>query len=282
MPDLINLSEKEAIELIEKNKLEYTVNRVVDTRVKPGTVIDQDPVADTKLKEGYPVEITVSDKGEPVPVPNLINRDIYDAENLLKRLKLKVETNYVSSDLPAGRVISQDIPEGTKVEVGTVVPVKVSQGEEAREITMPKLNALDIEDAKALVEELNLKMGSITEEDSELPKGTVIWQNHKTGEMLKKNSVINLKISNGKKKGEEVPAETPKEKEKQEESSVSFTINVAKDGTALRVERTQDGVTTTVYNEMVNSGDVPINTSGKPGARFDIYADGALIETINK
>lgn len=290
MPDLADMTEAEAKSVIKDMELKFNISRKTVEDKEAGRVISQDPAAGTKLKKGYPVEIVISESGGTVQVPELVNKNIYQAETIARRLKLKLDPKYVESESSeSGTVLSQDILTGTDVEAGTIIGVTVSKGKDKSQIIMPKLLSKDLSQAKEELESMNLRLGSATEEDSDEPKGTIIWQSHITGEELNENTIVNVKVSNGKKKEKEEKIEDKEKDNKEEikekenkEKPVQLTINVAKEGTAIKVERTQNGETTTVYNQVVSAGDIKIPTSGLPGARFDIYADGALIDSVVK
>ncbi len=294
MPDLTLQTEAEAKKMADDLGITYTINRKPVENEKAGIVIEQDPVAGTKFKKDYPVVIVISENGGPVEVPDFLNQNIYQAETIARRMKLKLSPSYVKSETgEAGKIIEQDIPAGREVEAGTVITVKVTQGKEETKIVMPKLLALTLDEAKAELAKNNLKLGSAHEEASSEPKGTIVWQSYPTGEELNKNTVVSVKISdgNGKKETDKEKEKEEKDKDKEKEDKkddkqkmnpVQLTINVAKEGTVIRVERSQNGETTTVYNQSVSAGDVRIGTEGLAGARFDIYADGALIDSVTK
>lgn len=292
MPDLIDMTESEAKDRIRELELEFEIKRKPVSDRDPGKVISQDPVAETKLKKGYPVELVVSESGGSVTVPSFLNKNIYEAETIARRLKLKLNPKYINSEMEeSGIILSQEISEGSSVESGTVINVSVSQGKEKSEILMPGLIGKSLDEAKKEIEASGLKLGNVDEENSDKPKGSVIWQSHKSGAELNKNTLIHLKLSNGKAdkpeedKKEDKEPEKDKDKDKTKEpkeKSVELTINVVKDGTAIKVERTQNGETSTVYNQVVAAGDVRISTSGLAGAKFDIYADGALVDSVVK
>ncbi len=287
MPDLMNKTEAEAKSTISELELEFNISRKLVEDGEAGLVIGQDPAAGTKLKKGYPVEIIISETGGNVVVPELVNKNIYEAETIARRLKLKINPRYVQSEnTESGIILDQDVPSGREVESGTIIGVTVSQGQETIKVVMPKLLGKSLSEGREELEKNSLKLGSAHEEDSDQPKGLIIWQSHKTGDELNKNTIVNVKISSGKKKDieENKPEENKDDNIKDEvkEKPVQLTINVAKEGTAIKVERTQNGETTTVYNQVVNAGDIRIPTSGLPGARFDIYADGALIDSVIK
>ncbi len=97
-----------------------------------GTILAQDPAADTKVDKGSQVTVTVATGTETVAVPDLRLRTEADALAAIFQAGL---TNGTRSDtfdaiVPAGSVVGQDPQAGIRVARGTAVNYVVSKGPE--------------------------------------------------------------------------------------------------------------------------------------------------------
>lgn len=133
-----------------------------------------------------------------VPVPDITNKQVSDALDLLEGPKLalrKIGSEFDGS-LPAGTIIRQLPSAGTTVREGKVVRVWVSQG--SQNIAVPELVSLPLRNAELKLRQAYLTVGtketaySLTAE-----KGTIISQEPAAGEFLNKGQAVNLIVSSG-------------------------------------------------------------------------------------
>ena len=62
---------------------------------------------------------------------------------------------------------------------------------------VPTLVGEDVDEALKMIAKAGLQNGSIRNDESDLPKGTVTFQSVEGGQMVKKDTVINLRVSKG-------------------------------------------------------------------------------------
>ena len=96
-----------------------------------GSIISASPSSGSRLKKGDVITLTVSLGKEAtlVTVPSLLGKSESEALYILERLGLKTDSiSYESSNGALGTVISQSIPEGTRVLEGCRVSLGVSKG----------------------------------------------------------------------------------------------------------------------------------------------------------
>jgi beta-lactam-binding protein with PASTA domain/tRNA A-37 threonylcarbamoyl transferase component Bud32 len=95
-----------------------------------GTIIDQDPEADSQVDPESAVSVTVSSGPETVLVPNVICQDVDDAQATISSagLGFDVTGERFSTECPEGTVAQQNPAGGASVQRGSTVRVKVSQG----------------------------------------------------------------------------------------------------------------------------------------------------------
>lgn len=112
-----------------------------------------------------------------VSVPNLIGKDLDQAQKIVNeyKLKLKVVNELYSSDYPMNKIISQRPVPGFKKRPNTEVEVIVSKG--PRLVKVPNLIGKTQLEAQLALDEVRLKLGEIlTASSQEFPEGVVIKQ----------------------------------------------------------------------------------------------------------
>jgi eukaryotic-like serine/threonine-protein kinase len=92
---------------------------------------------------------------------------------------------------------------GNVVREGRNVFLTVSGGEER--ITMPDLIGRSLRDARIALEHMELRIGKISYEASDMPPETVVRQNTPAGRPIRKNTIIEITVSGGENAEIEVP-----------------------------------------------------------------------------
>jgi serine/threonine-protein kinase len=110
-------------------KVRQPVIRQEDPNHTPGTVIKQDPAADTQMPKGTEITLTVA-KAPPVQIPTgLIGHPADEVKATLEGLGLTVDPQEQSStDVEKDHVISLDPGEGQTIKAGGTVTMVVSTG----------------------------------------------------------------------------------------------------------------------------------------------------------
>ena len=165
-----------------------------------GYVLDQSPSGGRTAKVGSTVLLTVSMGPENNTMPNLLNRTLQDASLVLDGMSidLSVEVEYESSDVYTEGYIMQTIPASEEpLKSGQHVRLIVSQGAEVQLVEVPSVVGEDQDTALEAIDAAGLGRGSIRYDDSDLPGGTVIFQSIDPGQQVKRETVINLRVSRG-------------------------------------------------------------------------------------
>lgn len=138
-----------------------------------------------------------SSGGKDVEVPNIIGMTLDDAKSKLEDIELVlVDAGTEKSDKPEGTIIKIDPKEGSTVKAKSKVRVIVSSGQS--KVKMPDLREEDTETANKILQSLNLKIDSTTEEYSDdIPKGQIISQNPAKNTEIDTNTKISVVISKG-------------------------------------------------------------------------------------
>lgn len=164
-----------------------------------GMIIEQKPIADTKIKKNSEVELVVSSGISSFVMPELRNETASAAKQTLNELGITDITiaNKPDATIALGRVISTDPAAQTELKKGDKVILYVSAGAADEPVRMPDLTGKSEIEARAALSKLDISIGKVSYEGSLLPKGQISWQSIEKDTKVKKGSSVEIKISNG-------------------------------------------------------------------------------------
>ncbi len=172
--------------------------------IPKGRVIRQVPEAEESIAEDGVIRVILSKGKEVYKLPPLVGKTIEEAEKALAGmgLKLVVEWEDYSEDIPQGCIISQTPEAGEDLHEGETVRVILSQGKKPvvkRVIVVPKLVGRSKKEAEAITNNLGLKLVIEGEEYSEkFLKDFVTKQSPLAGESIEDGEVVRVTLSKGK------------------------------------------------------------------------------------
>lgn len=286
VPTVLNLSEDEAVEILEDKNLKANVSRYAQSNnYEPGKVMEQDPGPKTKVKKNSTINLVISE-GREVKVPDLSGMTLDQAEEKLKELDLelgKTSTDF-SESVKKDTIIDQEPRENEKVQAGSEVDVTVSLGKEEPDIEnvkVPNFVGEYEEDAINIAVENKLTVGNITYKYSDkYEKDVVMSQSIPSNTQVAENSTINFVVSNGKKPNSENSNE---DDNKSQEVNVKFTINVPtdKDSFNVKVYKVGDNNKNSdllynqnhTKNELDSSGNLNLDFKSVVGTKVNILID---------
>lgn len=289
VPDLRGRLESEAREETEDLGLIFNVRgTATSTEFEPGRVISQSVKANSKVNEGFTIDVVLSEGEDSKRVPGLVNKTYEEAEQLLKDAGLQVgERKYESSDVTPNNVVMRQEPDAfTYLAPGSRVHLIISQGEEIKNVAMPSLIGMDSISARNEILKFDLVVGDVKDEhDETAPLGKVFWQSYEPGTEVETKTAVDFYVSLGP---EEVEEPEPPVVEPDSEKSITVRLTPFSDRpqTQIKIVRRQDGIQMQVYNESheFSNGEVPLELRGIIGAEFDIYFDDIyqFTQTINE
>lgn len=132
-----------------------------------------------------------------IKVPTIMDQPKADGQKAVEDLGLKfVVLSEEKSEKPKDTIIAVFPNEGTTVKKDSEVRVRISSGPEESEL--PDFTKLEKNAAQDYIVNLGLRVGKITEENSEdISQGAVIKSDPAAGTKVKKGDVVNLVISKG-------------------------------------------------------------------------------------
>lgn len=280
VPAVTGLDKDEAIKLLKEKKLNGLIVKTVnDDSVEAGKIVEQSPAANSEVKEGTNVELTVSVGKNKTIVPNLSNIDLDKVEDILSKSNLslgKVERKY-DDKVDENKIISQSVNFGEEVEKGTKIDIVVSRGKEDKKVEVPDLMGKTEAEAIKILYDSGLAVGKTEKKADNQKAGTVIWQSYGKGVKVDAETKIDIVISSGKSNSDsvlnlnyytEAGAVTKK-----------YTINEPDKNYQLVITKNSDAGETKIYEKTIvtGGGKLTINIKAKSSDRFNIYINGELI-----
>ena len=230
-------------------------------------IMDQDPKPGEEVEEGSTITVTISGGKEAVEMIDVKEMTYEDAVQALQEIGLKADTpDYeFSEDVEKDKVISYTPPKGTELYPGDEVHLVISKGPESKTVIVPSVTGQSIDQARRMLEELGLKVGSTEEITSDKAKGIVVYQSIAPNTEVDEGTAVTLHYSKGP--------------ESQPISSQPISVTLPTDRDSVTVRITVGGQE--VYNEVVNTsvGTVTTSVEGTGTQEVCIYIDDALVET---
>ena len=242
-----------------------------DATVPISSVLRQDPLAGTIVREGKTVRVVVSQGGQTVLAPAVIGLPLRNAEMMLRQSQLalgEVSESY-SLKQDKGMVLSQDPKAEASVERDALINLVISGGAPPTGVAlMPDFLRKNVEEAQSWAAGAVMKLELKTDVSSLFPNGTVLTQSPAADSLLSPDAHVQLLISGRKGAAPTVAAKTFKYELPQSgsESQVRIVV-IDKYG-----ERE-------LFNGVRKPGtkiEVPVQETG--GARVKIYMNGILVE----
>ncbi|OAQ40613.1 serine/threonine protein kinase [Pedobacter psychrophilus] len=170
VPDLKGLSIEKAVEILENEGFRYQVDSVFILDKAPGLVTEQDPDANTNVKDNRMIYLTIVSSQTPdVNFPDIENKTFIEAQAMLSNYGLKVGDTIYRSDIARDAVLEftfagQPLRIGQKVPKGSKINLVLGDGFGASEVELPNLVGLTLSEAMFSLKGASLTLGSITYE----------------------------------------------------------------------------------------------------------------------
>lgn len=185
--------------LKDKGFTDYEVQMEYSDEYDNGEVIKTTPAAGETTTVDTKIVLVVSKGAEKAEVPNLVGKTVSEAQKALsnKGLTDGGSTEEYSNTVAEGKIISQNVKAGKKVDGGTSVSYVVSKGKKPAEtVAVPDLRGYSLADAISALSNRGLSYKEIAA-DSPSPSGTVVDMSPDIGSQVEVGSTITLYVSNG-------------------------------------------------------------------------------------
>jgi serine/threonine-protein kinase len=183
-----------AAQILQNQGFEVQIDPSVNADVEKDRVFAQDPRPGETADEGSTVHLRVSSGPGQAAVPTVTGLPRDEAEQQLTNAGMKSKVQQEFSDtVKKGVVISTSPPVGTLVERGTTVTLTVSKGKE--QVAVPDIEGQTEDNARNAIESAGLRVGKVTQEESDQDPGTVIDQSPAAGKQVAKGSAVDLTVA---------------------------------------------------------------------------------------
>jgi serine/threonine-protein kinase len=192
VPNVVGMSESEAIALLQSNKLRAD-SHTVPSEQDEGTVVAQAPQPDERVDEGTVVRINIASGPQPVGVPDVVGSSYGDALATLQSAGFAVRRIDVESNEPAETVIDQDPSANTVQPKGATITLKVSKGPSTTAV--PDVTGLDQDTATATLRSAGFDV-SVVEKDTTDPAedGVVLSQRPRGGNQADVGATVTIVV----------------------------------------------------------------------------------------
>jgi len=199
IPDLTNKSLDEAREILVDKKL-FVIKSGIElhARIDKDKIIQQDPLAGSKVKINSVVKVTLSAGKEKVIVPRFIGRSLQAiGPEIIEAGLMKGKISHVHTPAyAAGKIISQNPLDSEEVARGSRISFLVSQGERERKFLMPDLIGTRSSVVIEKLKELEFNIGHIRYSYYPgLESGIIINQYPEPGSRIQRRNLITMEVS---------------------------------------------------------------------------------------
>lgn len=206
VPNLQGMHRDKLEEFLDERDLDYFIDdSTYHVGMAPFLVYQQYPLAGSKVKKGRKIYVSInSGKPDLIKMPNLLNRSVMNAQREIENLGLLMGETKLIPDLQLNAVLKQqikgsDIPPGTLVAKGTRIDLVIGDGLSNRELQVPDLRGMPLDEAVFLLKGSGLQKGTVlTEEDPDVPANYVTRQKPDPGGKIREGDVIDIWISGEK------------------------------------------------------------------------------------
>ncbi|MCX6640209.1 MAG: PASTA domain-containing protein [bacterium] len=201
VPSVIRMDIEDAKAVLSEKGFPLVVDKAQNNGDYPeGAVIDQNPKPLAITKPGRRVYVTVSTGEKLFSMPNLVGKSPQDAVFAAQSIGLSLtddDFTYDNSDYyPAGVVMSQSVPPGTKINKAMPLQIVISIGNTTGEVPVPNLVGKPLERAKKDLITAGLLVGKIKFKSRlDLLPNTVIAQNPPADSLAQKSASVDLIVS---------------------------------------------------------------------------------------
>ena len=144
LPDYQGLTIDELDEYKLGSELEFVVNdSVYDETKEPGTILEQNPIPNSKVKQGRKIYLTiVTETPEKVKMPNLIDLSLRQSISLLETYGLRINKLKYIQDIAKNAVLKQMhgdtvIEPGEKIYKGAKIDLILGKGRGDQMVQIP-------------------------------------------------------------------------------------------------------------------------------------------------
>lgn len=181
VPSLVNKSVQDAIKILDETGLEYQVDSLeYNPKFKAFQVLKMYPNAGSHVKDGRIVIIAVNPRSwAPVSVPDVLDRYKGLAFRQLELVGLKIGDTIYEPSIQRDAVLRMQfnntiLKPGTLIPKFSVIDLVIGSGPR-RNITIPNLVGMTVQQAKAIIAQNLFEVGLVEHEDGGQDESDIIY-----------------------------------------------------------------------------------------------------------
>ena len=159
VPDLVETNVAEVDSILDKNQgfSTFISDSIFEKGVEPGIILEQNPAANTTVKQGRKIYLVVASTEAPkVSMPNLVDMSLRQASSLMETFGLTIgelsyQANLCVNCILAQKINGEAVLPGQKISKGETIDFVVGQGLGNELTSVPYLIGLDLTLAKDLL-----------------------------------------------------------------------------------------------------------------------------------
>ena len=201
VPNFVGLNYAEDIEgnALYTDKFTFETQTMYDSEKAPGTVLEQNPNANTKIRKGKVIVLKIAYTDDSVMIDEVIGLNEEEARAKLEKSGFVVKAIPRYEKNAKEGVVYETYPlQNNYVEKGSVVTIYVATNKNPDANLVPSVvGCVSADMAKEMIEAAGFKFGDVKEENSDKRKGVVIAQSPEGDTKADADSFISIVISNG-------------------------------------------------------------------------------------
>lgn len=207
VPVVKGLSFQDAVVKLEEAGLKYEVDSVYIMDKPAGMVVDQDPEANTFVKDNRTIYLTINTANTPdTKFPDIEFKSLREAQAIIESSRLKLGDTTYKADVSRDVVLAasfggQPIKAGQTISVGSRIDLVLGDGRGSEEVDIPQLVGLTVDEAKFSLKGSMLTLGNIIYEGAitDSANAVITKQDPMPADSVTKVSIgtrINITLSN--------------------------------------------------------------------------------------
>lgn len=181
VPNVMNRSVHDAIKILDDSGLDYEVDSFkYDPKFRPFQVLQIYPSAGSRVKDGRTIMLKVNPRTyAQVSVPDVLDRYKGLAFRQLEQVGLKVGDTIYEPSIQRDAVLRM-LYNGTSLKPGSLLPrfstidIVIGAGPK-RNITVPNLIGLTVQEAKAIIKQNLFEVGLVESEDRKQDESDIVY-----------------------------------------------------------------------------------------------------------
>jgi len=197
VPKVVGMQIDSASELLTNRKLQLVIKeRRVDASSAVDTILEQTPLAESRVAAGQPIAVVVSSEGAPVQVPSVAGQSLDAAREALQTSGFAIGEITEVEGAKASEVVATVPAAGESAKAGQAIALSVGKAGPA--VELPALVGAPLAKVRKDLSALGLSVGKVQERyDSKYRAYIVLSQDPAEGSQVAPGSTVDLIVNEG-------------------------------------------------------------------------------------